>query len=645
MIDLQKNKLENYSKLEANIKQLIDSSNSTENMKIIEGDIYYNTAKNFGSRLSIRTYDELIEKISQLGIGKVRIKMITDNKIIIQLYECFTCSDLDYLGKSICFFEAGILAGAVSSIEKRDMDAIEIRCNALGNSFCEFELMVSDENIKPLNIHSGEQNKDVNLLNLTLHSLNLAKSYKKIENTSKQFHNANQRLNETLKNVKKINEFNEVILNSIPNCLAFIDRNGVVIRINNKYKSFCSKKSSQLENRNIKDIGWRTRYEEVLKTNEPSIWHETIEGNEYLVFESPIDNGQGVLRQLIPVESEFIKFLLEKINFLEKEMRYYKNKLMEKEKDKIDNIIVFSEKMKKTVYYIKKVSKTDATVLLRGESGTGKSIFARKIHEESLRKDNPFVYIDCTTIPKNFFEAELFGYEPGAFTGAKKSGKIGKLEMADGGTIFLDEIGEIPLETQSKLLRFLQKRKFEKIGGVKTHTVDVRVIAATNQDLETMVRLGDFRKDLYYRLNVINITLPPLRDRWQDIPHLINKYILDFSRETGAEVKEVSEEGMKLLINYEWPGNVRELENVVKRLVIFSEGKVISKEEILSELKSNQDIERVTNSQLNDSDNSEKGMIINLLEKYDNNKTKVSKELGITRQTLYNKMKKYNINY
>lgn len=171
------------------------------------------------------------------------------------------------------------------------------------------------------------------------------------------------------------------------------------------------------------------------------------------------------------------------------------------------------------------------------------------------------------------------------------------------------------------------------------------MIAATNQDLETMVRLGDFRKDLYYRLNVINITLPPLRDRWQDIPHLINKYILDFSRETGAEVKEVSEEGMKLLINYEWPGNVRELENVVKRLVIFSEGKVISKEEILSELKSNQDIERVTNSQLNDSDNSEKGMIINLLEKYDNNKTKVSKELGITRQTLYNKMKKYNINY
>ncbi|RKD30932.1 sigma 54-interacting transcriptional regulator [Thermohalobacter berrensis] len=645
MNTLYKNKSENYDNLELSVKQLIDSLSSTENINTIEDDIYYNTAKNFGTRLNIKTYDELIEKVSQLGIGQVTIRMILDEKIVIQLDECFTCSDLDYLGKAVCYFEAGILAGAISTIVNKDMDAIETRCNALGDSFCEFEITEKKENSKNKNFHNIEHNKDISLLNLTLHSLNLVKNYKKIENESKRFHCTNQKLNKALRNVEKINEFNQIILDSIPNCLAVIDRNGTIIKINNRYKKLCFKNNVEVGNINIKDVDWKTRYEEVLKTGEPAIWHEIIDGVEYLIFESPIDDGHGVLRQLIPVESDFIKLLLQKINFLEKENRYYKNKVMEKEKDKIDNVIVYSEKMKEAVRYIKKVSKTDATVLLRGESGTGKSVFARKIHEESLRKDYPFVYIDCTTIPKNFFEAELFGYEPGAFTGARKNGKKGKLEAAEGGTIFLDEIAEIPIETQSKLLRFLQERKFEKIAGVKTHTVDVRVIAATNQNLEEMVRLGNFRKDLYYRLNVINITLPPLRERWEDIPHLINKYILDFSRETGTEVKEVSEEGMKILINYDWPGNVRELENVVKRLVIFSEGKVITKEEILSELNSTYDMEKDTSYHLNNSENNERNLIINLLKKYDYNKTRVSKELGITRPTLYNKMKKYNIDY
>jgi transcriptional regulator with PAS, ATPase and Fis domain len=299
--------------------------------------------------------------------------------------------------------------------------------------------------------------------------------------------------------------------------------------------------------------------------------------------------------------------------------------------------------MKEIRVYINKVSKTDATVLLRGESGTGKSRFAKVIHNESLRRNKPFICIDCTTIPKGFFESELFGYEDGAFTGARKNGKAGKLESADGGTVFLDEIADIPLEIQSKLLRLLQEKEFERVGGITTKKLDIRIISATNQNLEKMVSMGTFRKDLYYRLNVINITLPSLRDRFEEIPSLVTKTLSDFCQEVNLDIKEVEEDGMAQLIHYNWPGNIRELENLVKRLAINSDTNKITKKVIIKELNSIKNLNVSTINSSEDINIVEKELIVNTLKKYDYNKTIAAQALGITRQTLYNKIKRYSI--
>ncbi|ABR49885.1 sigma54 specific transcriptional regulator, Fis family [Alkaliphilus metalliredigens QYMF] len=627
--------------LERNLGSLTTTFNTGNEVKNVGKDIYYSTAKNFGSRLSIKDYDMLTEKMAELGIGQVRITLISDEKIIVQLYECFTCGEMEYKGEAICYFEGGILAGAISNICGQNMDAIETKCNALGDGYCEFEL--TPKSIKPQTNHSTAEKED-NMVNLALHSLKLTKDYNKVEHKTKNFSNMNQRLHKALKKAVEINNFNKTILDSMPNCLALIDPNGIIIKINKQYNDFLNIDSKKVENQNIKSLGWTTKYKEVLITGNAAIWQEDIEDDEYIIFESPVAEGNGILRQLIPTKSEFVKLMLDKMTFLEREMKYYKNKVKEKNND-IENIAdlsVDSDCMREVIRYMKKVSKTDATTLLRGESGTGKTLFAKAIHNESHRKNNPFVSIDCTTIPENFFEAELFGYEAGAYTGANKNGKAGKLEMAHGGTVFLDEIGEIPVETQSKLLRFLQEKEFERIGGITTKKVDVRIIAATNQELETMISKGQFRKDLYYRLNVININLPPLRERLEEIPSLTNKILLDFCREVGIELKEIGEEGMKELIHYNWPGNIRELENLVKRLAINSEQKMIERSDIAREIEITTKIQPIQalEGQMNQS---EKQNIIDALEKYDFNKTQTAKGLGITRQTLYNKIKRFGI--
>ncbi|MBU4440007.1 MAG: sigma 54-interacting transcriptional regulator, partial [Firmicutes bacterium] len=418
---------------------------------------------------------------------------------------------------------------------------------------------------------------------------------------------------------------------------------GIVVRINKKYQEFLA--SAFKKDTNIIALSWESKYTEVLATGEPAIWQQMISDKEHIIFESPILEAQAVLRQVIPVESDFIKLLLDKISDLEERIDS-KNKTGDQETAKLcdTNIIVDSHEMIELVNYIKKVSKTDASVLMRGESGTGKTMFAEIVHQESPRRHKPFIYIDCTTIPKNFFETELFGYEPGAFTGANKNGKVGKLEMAQGGTVFLDEIAEIPIEIQSKLLRFLQEKKFEKMGSVTTKKVDARVIAATSQNLEEMMQAGLFRKDLYYRLNVINVMLPPLRHRRQEIPGLVDKILANVSKETGTALKKIDEAGIQELMNYNWPGNVRELENLLKRLTFLVDEKVIPNDAILKELNI-AETENGFHSVLSKSEISEneKDLIIRVIKNCNNNKSDAAEKLGITRQTLYNKIKKYKI--
>jgi DNA-binding NtrC family response regulator len=243
------------------------------------------------------------------------------------------------------------------------------------------------------------------------------------------------------------------------------------------------------------------------------------------------------------------------------------------------NVVARSPKMQEVLATVDRVAPTNSTVLLGGESGVGKDLIARAIHEKSRRAAGPFIKINSTAIPENLLESELFGYEKGAFTGANAS-KPGKFELADKGTLFLDEIGDVPPATQVKLLRVLQEREFERLGGTKTIKVDVRLVAATNRDLREALEQGTFREDLYYRLNVVPIDIAPLRQRKEDIPELINFFISRFAGDSGKPVESISPEAMQILMNYHWPGNVRELQNIIERACALAKGTVLETADI-----------------------------------------------------------------
>ncbi|MFZ0761196.1 MAG: sigma-54 dependent transcriptional regulator [Candidatus Sulfotelmatobacter sp.] len=243
------------------------------------------------------------------------------------------------------------------------------------------------------------------------------------------------------------------------------------------------------------------------------------------------------------------------------------------------NVVARSKKMQEVLATVERVASTNSTVLLGGESGVGKDLIARAIHEKSRRASGPFIKINSSAIPENLLESELFGYEKGAFTGANAS-KPGKFELADKGTLFLDEIGDVPPAIQVKLLRVLQEREFERLGGTRTLKVDVRLIAATNRDLREALEQGTFREDLYYRLNVVPIDIAPLRQRKEDIPELVNLFIARFAGDSGKPVRSITPEAMQILGNYHWPGNVRELQNIIERACALAKGTVLEAEDI-----------------------------------------------------------------
>ncbi len=304
------------------------------------------------------------------------------------------------------------------------------------------------------------------------------------------------------------------------------------------------------------------------------------------------------------------------------------------------NIIGESAEMKKVFSLIEKVSVSDATVLILGESGTGKELVATTIHYQSKRKDRPLLKVNCAALPEGLIESELFGHERGAFTGAVRR-KPGRFELANGGTIFLDEVGDLPPATQAKILRVIQERQFERIGGTVTLNVDVRIIAATNKNLEEEVKAGRFREDLYYRLNVIPMTLPPLRDRRADIPLLVELFMDRYRKRTSKNVR-FSNEAVEMLLAYDYPGNVRELENIIERCIILSMSDVISKDALPSYIRT--DTPEAKSLFLSDiAADAEKGHIIMVLQTTQGNKTKAAEMLGISRKTLWEKMKAYGI--
>jgi transcriptional regulator with GAF, ATPase, and Fis domain len=314
------------------------------------------------------------------------------------------------------------------------------------------------------------------------------------------------------------------------------------------------------------------------------------------------------------------------------------------------NIVGTSKVIKKIYNLIEKVSDTDGTVLITGASGTGKELIARSIHYNSQRSDKPMVVINCGAIPEALLESELFGHEKGAFTGAYKK-RIGRFEMANGGTIFLDEIGEMSPSLQIKLLRVLQEQQFERVGATKTLHVDLRFIAATNKNLTTAINMEKFREDLYYRLNVIPIKVPSLKQRRSDIPLLIDFFLKKFQKGKREKITGFSQVALDLILAYDWPGNVRELENVIKRLTILSEGPVVSFDDLPENIQNvsgshHPDKEVIINNELNLNEavqDYEKRIILEALEKTNWVKSKAAKLLNINRTTLVAKIKKQNI--
>ena len=345
---------------------------------------------------------------------------------------------------------------------------------------------------------------------------------------------------------------------------------------------------------------------------------------DYITKPIVIEKLKVILKRA--VESRFL--LIENLELKEKLKLHYS----------FERIITKSPKMKEILSIVSRVSQSKTSVLITGESGTGKELIARAIHNASDRKDKSFVPINCSAIPENLLESELFGYERGAFTGAVKA-KKGKLTVADGGTAFFDEIGDIPFNIQVKLLRFLQFGEIVPLGMEKSTNVDVRIISATNQDLEKKIEDGSFREDLFYRLNVVGIHIPPLRERKEDIDPLVNHFIEKYSKVSGKNIEGISNEAMRYLFSYNWSGNVRELESIIERAIVMSRDNIIDVDDLPIALKMEDEKEGDLALKT-----MEKKHIESVLNLQGGNITKAAEILGIHRNTLMSKMKEYNIN-
>ncbi len=348
-----------------------------------------------------------------------------------------------------------------------------------------------------------------------------------------------------------------------------------------------------------------------------------------------------------PVNLDELDILLERIiehKNLKSENELLKTQLQDRYK--ISSVISYSPKMSSVISMASRVAESKATVLITGESGTGKEILAKSIHYISQRKDNPFITVNIPALSANLIESELFGHEKGSFTGADKM-KKGRFEIANNGTIFLDEIGDIPPSTQVKLLRVLQEQQIERVGSTNYINIDVRVIAATNRDLEEKIKEGSFREDLYYRLNVVTIKIPPLRERKEDVLPLIDFFIEKYCRQNGKEKLEISKEAAGQLLKYNYPGNVRELENIIERAVVLARTNTITLNDLPINVK-----ELVVENNLTELESTditgqvealEKKLIFDALKQANGNQTKAGKVLGITERNLRYKLRKYGI--
>ncbi len=459
-------------------------------------------------------------------------------------------------------------------------------------------------------------------------------------NSIKEYHALKERL-----------EMYELIFDSIHHGSMVTDENGIITHFNQPYGKFLGLDSEAQIGKHCLEAIENSRMHVVAKTGIPEINEShLIEGQNMVVQRIPIKkNGKviAVFGQVMFKDVRDVGKLAKKLSLLESKVKLYEQELMNLRSTRytFQSIVGKSRAIRHLKNEALKATANQLSVLITGESGTGKELFAQAIHHASSRKIYPFVRINCAAIPKDLLESELFGYERGAFTGARSVGKPGKIELADQGTLFLDEIGDLSMEMQPKLLRVLEEKEFERVGGTKVLHSNFRLIAATNQDLERLIRKKRFRKDLFYRLNVIPLNIPPLRERKQDIVdisrHLLNQMaremtLVDVTMDAGAEAT---------LKDFDWQGNVRELSNVLERAMASLEGETLTRDHLPlylhrnSERKGDRHYKDIKEVQAR----AEREAILMALKTSDFNKTHAAKRLGIHRTLLYKKMKKYAI--
>ncbi len=426
------------------------------------------------------------------------------------------------------------------------------------------------------------------------------------------------KMTDYIKELKKQKEFTEVILDSIVDAIVVINNNGEIIHYNEVARQILCREISDIKGFNIENLIGIS-----LKNLPPEGEREDIH------IETPAYGRIKVslmITSLKEGEGKVISFYMLPECMINQEVK--------------GRIISKNPEFVSVIEMAKTVADTTATILIEGETGTGKSVLAKYIHTLSSRRDKPFIKINCAAIPENLLESELFGYMKGAFTGANKD-KPGKIELAEGGTLFLDEIGDMPIYLQSKLLQLLQDKEFERLGDIKTRKANIRVIAATNKDLRELIEKGEFREDLYYRLKVISLKIPPLRERKEDIPALVNYFIDKYSEIYRRTIKGISPKAMKMLLEYDYPGNIRELENMIERAVIVCNSKTITEKELPEDLIAKKPFRK--SEKMIKKEPSEKEKIRQVLISTNGNKSLAAKILGIHRTTLWRKIKEYGL--
>ncbi|MDQ0337918.1 transcriptional regulator with PAS, ATPase and Fis domain [Caldalkalibacillus uzonensis] len=435
--------------------------------------------------------------------------------------------------------------------------------------------------------------------------------------------------------------------------VVMVDKEGYITSINETYASFLGTTIDEVIGKHVTEVIENTRMHIVVKTGVPELTEvQHIKGGQMIAHRIPIKNNKGevvaAVGKVLFQDVDDLFTMNAKFEKLKTELEHYKRELNRRvgAKYSFNQIIGQSPQLNEVKELARNVSSSPATVLLVGESGTGKELFAHAIHQESKRAYGPFIRVNCAAIPETLFESELFGYKEGSFTGARKTGKKGKFALAHKGTIFLDEISEMPLNMQVKLLRVLQEKEIEPVGADVPEPVDVRVIAATNKNLEELVAQGKFRQDLYYRLNVITLEIPPLRERKEDIPLMVKHILQELRKETGIKVTGISEKAERLLMAYDWPGNVRELRNVLERALYVKKGEQITEMDLPPLLlkqsgpSSGQHVAPKTLKELLEEKEAE--IIQRVLAEEGNDKLATAQRLGISKSSIYAKLNKYN---